>query len=337
MWCDGLPIGVESTVVLVEADGPELFRVLLYELAVVFGPLVAGGIVGDEIDVVLTHVFTFRCCPRSCVFAEPEPILVYLFVRGLPFCVSQCDHMCVGVSRRFLTLCIAWMTKGALVNHIVGRFACFACGVVVNSFAIALITKGDLGTSQISSVPYVLSLRFPLSFGMMTFIMNMGFIVLQIMLLRRDFHSVQLLQIVVNMLFSAMIDVSMSLLSFLAPTMLWQRLLCVAAGCCVMGFGIVIEVSPNVLMVPGEGIVRALSIVAHAKYGTTKIVFDVTLIAVAVVLSFAFFGTLRGVGLGTIVSALCVGSIINVINRTFSFPERIRSLELVTDRNVSQG
>ena len=100
-----------------------------------------------------------------------------------------------------------------------------------------------------------------------------------------------------------------------------------------MGFGIVIEVSPNVLMVPGEGIVRALSIVAHAKYGTTKIVFDITLIAIAVVLSFAFFGTLRGVGLGTVISALCVGSVINGVNRVFAFPECIRSLALVTDRN----
>lgn len=223
--------------------------------------------------------------------------------------------------------------RGESVNHIVSRFVCFLCGVMINSFAIAFITKGDMGTSQISSVPYVLSLRFPLSFGMMTFIMNMVFIALQVVLLRRDFHPVQFLQIAVNVLFSAMIDVSMSLLSFLTPNALWQRLLCVAVGCCIMGFGIVIEVSPNVLMVPGEGIVRALSIVAHAKYGTTKIVFDVSLIAIAVVLSFVFFGSLRGVGLGTVISALCVGSIINVINRTFAFPERIRSLALVTERN----
>lgn len=221
----------------------------------------------------------------------------------------------------YVVLCLAEDGRGVLVNHIGSRFACFACGVMINSFAIALITKGDMGTSQISSVPYVLSLRFPLSFGMMTFIMNMVFIALQ------------LLQILVNVLFSTMIDVGMSLLSFLTPTTLWQRLLCVAAGCCIMGFGIMIEVSPNVLMVPGEGIVRALSIVTHAKYGTTKIVFDITLIAIAVVLSFAFFGTLQGVGLGTVISALCVGSVINGVNRVFAFPERIRSLALVTDRN----
>lgn len=106
-----------------------------------------------------------------------------------------------------------------------------------------------------------------------------------------------------------------------------------AIGCIILAFGIVVEVSPNVLMVPGEGVVHALSTVIKMKLGTTKIIFDVTLIAIATVLSFVFFGGLCGVGVGTIVSALCVGPIINCINRRFRFPARIRSLALVTDRN----
>ncbi len=219
------------------------------------------------------------------------------------------------------------------MNHLLRRYLYFVLGVVINSFAIVLITKGNMGTSQISSIPYVLSLNYPLSFGMATFVFNLLFIALQIALLRSAFRIVQLLQIVVNLVFSLMIDVSMSLLDFLNPTALWERLLCVAAGCVVLAFGIVVEVSPNVLMVPGEGAVHALSTVTKAKLGTTKIIFDMTLIVIAVALSFLFFGGLRGVGLGTVVSALCVGSIINCINHWFKFPARIRSLALVTDRN----
>ncbi|ETY71527.1 YczE/YyaS/YitT family protein [Bifidobacterium moukalabense] len=219
------------------------------------------------------------------------------------------------------------------MNHLLRRYLYFILGVVINSFAIAFITKGDMGTSQISSVPYVLSLKYPLSFGATTFIFNLLFIIMQIALLRRDFRPVQLLQVAVNLVFSLMIDVSMNLLGFLDPTALWERLLCVAVGCVILAFGIVIEVSPNVLMVPGEGIVHALSTVTKVRLGTTKIIFDVTLIAIAVVLSFVFFGGLCGVGMGTVVSALCVGPVINCINRWFRFPARIRALSLVTDRN----
>lgn len=66
------------------------------------------------------------------------------------------------------------------MNHIVARFAFFMLGVAINSFGIVLITVGNLGTSPISSVPYVFSLAFPqLSFGMTTFIWNILFIMIQ--------------------------------------------------------------------------------------------------------------------------------------------------------------
>ena len=53
-------------------------------------------------------------------------------------------------------------------------------------------------------------------------------------------------------------------------------------GCAVLGFGVAIEVAPNILMVPGEGIVRAISTVCHKRFGSTKVVFDCTLVAIAV-------------------------------------------------------
>ena len=64
------------------------------------------------------------------------------------------------------------------------RYFWFTAGLFINSMGIALITKAALGTSPISSLPYVLSLRFPLSFGQFTFIINMFFILGQILLLQ---------------------------------------------------------------------------------------------------------------------------------------------------------
>ena len=45
-----------------------------------------------------------------------------------------------------------------------------------------------MGTSQISSVPYVLSLHFTdISFGAFTFVMNMVFFLIQVALLKKVF------------------------------------------------------------------------------------------------------------------------------------------------------
>ena len=118
------------------------------------------------------------------------------------------------------------------MNNMPQRLVFFALGVVINSFGVALITLGNLGTSAISSVPYVCSLQFPMfSFGVTTFIWNILLILLQVVLLRRDFKPSQFLQIMVNVLFSAMIDVSMVILGVLYPTMLWEQFLCIGLGC----------------------------------------------------------------------------------------------------------
>lgn len=207
------------------------------------------------------------------------------------------------------------------------RLVWFSAGILINSFGIVLITKGALGTSQISSIPYVLSLQMPsISFGMFSFIMNMVYIVLQALLLRRQFKPIQLLQIVVNVVFSASIDVFMAMLSFYAPQQLFTRVLSAVAGCIVLAFGISVEVAPNLIMVPGEGIVAAISKVSGRRFGSVKVVFDVTLILIAALLSWLFFGNIVGVGVGTLLSAVSVGQFVNLINRHVPLLQHIRAL-----------
>ena len=48
------------------------------------------------------------------------------------------------------------------------RYIVFIIGLFINSMGVSLITKADLGTSPISSIPYVLSLNFPFSLGEFT-------------------------------------------------------------------------------------------------------------------------------------------------------------------------
>ena len=207
------------------------------------------------------------------------------------------------------------------------RLVWFSAGILINSFGIVLITKGAMGTSQISSIPYVLSLQVPsISFGMFSFIMNMVYIVLQALLLRKQFKPFQLLQIVVNVVFSASIDVFMAMLSFYAPQQLFTRVLSAIAGCIVLAFGISVEVAPDLIMVPGEGIVAAISKVSGRRFGSVKVVFDVTLILIAALLSWLFFGNIVGVGVGTLLSAVSVGQFVNLINRHVPLLQHIRAL-----------
>lgn len=206
------------------------------------------------------------------------------------------------------------------------RFGSFVLGLLINSVGIVLINKALLGTAPISSVPYVLSLTFEPTLGEFTFALNMLFLVAEIALLRRDFHPIQLLQVVANLIFSSFIDLSMGLLSWVSPQSLPEMALALLLGCCILACGISIEVAPNVTMVPGEGIVHAISTAAKRPFGSCKLCFDTSLALLACALSFVFFGYLNGPGVGTIVSALIVGPIVNVINAHVPLIDAIRGL-----------
>ena len=107
--------------------------------------------------------------------------------------------------------------------------------------------------------------------------------------------------------------------------------MCIGLRCVALAFGIVIELAPNVVVVPGEGVVRAIAKVSGVRVGTVKAVFDITLIIIAAVLSLIFFHGLRGVGIGTVISAVLVGPIINIVNRVFTFQHCIQALALSRD------
>lgn len=206
------------------------------------------------------------------------------------------------------------------------RYAWFILGIVINGFGVAAITKAALGTSPISSVPYVLSLRFPFSLGQFTFVFNMFLILAQLLLLKKDFKPFQFLQIGVTFIFSACIDLSMTLLSFLTPQGIAACLASLLAGCAILAFGISVEVAPDVLMVPGEGLVSAITRVSGKRFGSVKVIFDTTLMLCALMLSLLFFRGINGLGIATILSALIVGKIVNFFNRHLKLISLIREL-----------
>lgn len=206
------------------------------------------------------------------------------------------------------------------------RYFWFFAGVLINSFGVAFITKASLGTSPISSVPYMLSFQFPLTLGQFTFLLNSLFLLLQIALLGRKFPPLQLLQLAATAVFSGFLDVSMALLSWLQPAGLAEKLVSLLAGCAVLALGIAIEVAPDILVVPGEGIVRAIALVSGKKFGSVKVAFDVALVLIAVALSLLFFHRLRGMGAGTVISALLVGRLVNLYNRRLPLLARISAL-----------
>ena len=195
------------------------------------------------------------------------------------------------------------------------RYILFFIGVFINSFGISVITKADLGTSPISSVPYVLSLNFPFSLGEFTIAVNMLMVLAQLVILRRNFKLEHALQIPICVVFGYAIDLTGIFIENVSLDLYIEKILFLLAGCVILGFGVYLEMLANVAMLPGESLVRAISTTWHTDFGYTKIANDVTMTALAVTLSFIFAHRLNGVREGTLVAAFLVGWIARLCAR----------------------
>lgn len=197
----------------------------------------------------------------------------------------------------------------------VKRYLVFLLGLFISSLGVSLITRADLGTSPISAIPYVLSLRFPLTLGGFTIAFSLFLVLLQLLLLRSRFRAEDLLQIPISVAFGVFIDLTMALLWFLAPQFYLTRAAFLLLGCGVLALGVWLEVLANVAMLPGESFVRAIVTVWHTDFGVTKVCFDVAMTLGAAALSLVLSGQLHGVREGTLAAALLVGFLARLIGR----------------------
>ena len=199
------------------------------------------------------------------------------------------------------------------------RYILFLIGLFVNALGVSLVTKASLGTSPISSIPYVLSLNFPFTLGNFTIVFSILLIVLQILILRKNFKLENILQIPVSIAFGYFIDLTMILFSCVNPEAYIMKIVYLLIGCLILGVCVYMEVLADVVMLPGESFVRAIVLTWETNFGTTKICFDVSMAVIAAALSFAFTRRLNGVREGTVIAALLVGYIARVLGKKLAF------------------
>ena len=202
--------------------------------------------------------------------------------------------------------------------YIIRRYLLLLVGLAIMAFGVAFSIKASLGTSPISSVPYVVSLFAPLTVGTATIIMHCVFILLQILILRKKYHPIQLMQLPVAFFFGYLTDFGVWAVQGITCDHYLQQWLVCLIGIFLVAVGVSLEVKAGVVVLAGEGVVLAICKVLPVKFGYMKVGFDVTLVAGACVLSFVFTGRLQGVREGTVAAALLVGLIAKQLGKMLS-------------------
>ncbi len=218
-------------------------------------------------------------------------------------------------------------------DKLLKRCIVLVIGLFIMAIGVALSIKANLGTSPVSCVPYVYSLAFPMTVGLLSIIVNVLMILLQIVLLRKEYQLIQLVQLPVALIFGFFIDFAMFLLSGLQTSnYIYQWTLCLLS-CVIIAFGVFLEVKANVTYLAGEGLSIAISKAFNKEFGKAKVGVDASLVIIGVASSFILLHRLEGIREGTIAAALLVGTIARFYNKNFKF---IDSLVCIDKKEVSE-
>lgn len=199
------------------------------------------------------------------------------------------------------------------------RYLLFIVGLFFSGIGVAFTKHGELGVSPISSVANVMSCKFAsISLGMWLLIWNCVLIVCQIVILKKDFQLFQLFQIPLSILFGCFTDFGMWLVAFIPVPNYAVKLVMLVIGIIILAFGIALSVIANVILNSGEAVVKAVSDKTGKNFGDVKVIFDISCVVIAVILSLVLFkGQIVGTREGTIISAFCTGIVVKFFTKSF--------------------
>lgn len=202
------------------------------------------------------------------------------------------------------------------IKNIAIRYGISTLGLVLVALGVGISIKSNLGIAPPSCPPTILNLRWSaISIGTFTWMMHIVFILLQMLLLRKNFKLRYLMQIPAAFVFGYMCDGAIWLFDAIASpsTNYFIQILLSLLAVVLTAIGIKLEVAGDGWILAGDMTVAVLSQVTKTRFSTVKVVFDIFLVVITAIFAWFCFGLLTGNGStvvireGTLILAVLTG------------------------------
>lgn len=189
-----------------------------------------------------------------------------------------------------------------IIIYIVG-LNFMALGIVLN------ISTG-LGVAALSISIYATSQIFHLSLGTASIIWYLLFVVIQCCLSNKITKE-YILEIPLSFVFGYLNDFYDYIINIHSSSYVESfLLLCLAL--LFISLGVYLTSETNLILNPGDGIVKTISTVFHQPFYNVKNIFDISMIVCSMTLSLVTQNPFMGIGIGTIISAFMIGRLIKI-------------------------
>ncbi len=217
------------------------------------------------------------------------------------------------------------MSRKIKISSEIAYFA----AIVLLSLAVAILSTADFGISMIVAPAYLLSLKAGfLSFGQAEYVVQAIVFILLCIVLKR-FRFVYFFSFGTCLIYGFVLDLWRKI-PFLNPTAtppgsmnLPLRIAMFVIGMILTSFSVALFFKTYLFPQVYDFFVKAVSCKYGIKLSRLKTSVDLSCLTAIVIMTFAFFGEIRGIGWGTLIMALLNGTVIGyfskLLDKAFDF------------------
>ena len=210
----------------------------------------------------------------------------------------------------------------------------YIVGLLLTALGTSLMTQADFGLSMIVAPSYLIHAKVSewlpfYSFGMSGYVFQ-GFLVILTAIIMRRFRLSYLFSFVTAFIFGNILDLVLIPASYIPADNIAVRIVLMVVGLVIVTAGVSMLFNTYISPEAYELLVKEVSRKTGIDTGKMKIIYDMSSLLLALVLSMVFFGfpNFVGIGIGTIVSAVFNGILISgflkFYKRFFVFKDRFK-------------
>lgn len=201
-------------------------------------------------------------------------------------------------------------------------------GILISALAVSIYVASNFGVSTVSSIPLILSAIVPsFSLGFATILFQIVLILILCYLYK--FQLKYLASLFLGIFFGVIVDLCNQLWTFI-PIYNLPNVVIFLIALFLLPFGISLTVRSNLTALPFDLIISDLALYSKQSVANIKLWFDIICVIITLVLSYAFFKTIIGIGLGTILSMLVNGKLLQFYLKMIPATDKIEN-ELVDE------
>lgn len=203
----------------------------------------------------------------------------------------------------------------------------YLLGLLILPLGGAFFSVADFGLSMVVAPCYLLHVKVSeylpfFSFGMATYTFQLLLLVVLAIVVKK-FRMYFLGSFVTAFLFGLLLDLYLYLLSFVAFDTMAIRIISLILGVVLTAIGVSFFFHTYLPPQAYELFVKEIALKFKFPIGNVKLIYDLSSLTISVLLSFLFFGfgSLVGIGIGTLLCAalngFLIGKLIELYNRFF--------------------